>query len=487
LVAVLWLALLGVLIRPGAALAQAEGPVYALRGMLSQAANQPYDTLLTALDGSTYGLVGQTPDVEAEIVLLRSQGKDDIVKVWGSRYVPAAEGGVPLIVVSAIQAETPFPAGTPAPPSGPTPVPTAVVPTIVVEAAVINVRSGPGTNYPPIGTLVAGQSCTIVARNRAATWWRVNCAGGLNGWVFGELVAVSGTANQVPVEEPAPPPTPAPPATYSGWKASFYTNRFIRGEPTVIQDLPAVNFNWGRGSPAPGIPADNWSAVFERTLDFGYGNYSISAVVDDGVHIKVDGAILAGSWNVGSARRLGGQRVLSGRHHFRIEYFEAEGDAQLVLNISLVANSVDWQAAYFNNRDLAGSPVFARGEPNGGGTPLGFYWGAGAPAPSINLDNWSGRWTGSFWFNGGDYRFHATADDGIRVYIDNIRVIDAWGVGAHVDLSNRFDSLSRGQHTVTVELFDLEGTAQLFVSWERVGGSGDSGGGSGGGSGGRDQ
>ncbi len=467
--AILGMALLAALVWPGSALAQAEGPVYALRGTLSKADKQSYATLLTAMDGNQYGLVGQTPAIEAEIVLLRSQGEEGVVKVWGDRYAPANADAVALIVVSAIQAENPATL-TPEPPAAPTPVPTAVIPTIVVEAAVINVRSGPGTDYPAVGTLVAGQSCSIAARNQAATWWRVNCSTGVKGWVLGELVAISGTANQVPVESPAPPPTPAPATTFSGWKASFYTNRNVQGTPAVIQDVSSVNFNWGGGSPAAGIPADNFSAVFERSLDFGFGNYSINAVVDDGVHIYVDGALLATSWQVGSVRQIGGQRILSGRHAFRIEYFEADGNAQLVFNVVQLATGTDWQATYFGNRNLTGSPVLTRGEPRGV-QQLGFYWGDGAPGPGVPVDNWSVRWTGSFWFEGGNYRFDASVDDGVRVYIDNIRLIDAWQAGTHNNLSNSFDNLSQGHHTVTVEMFDTNATAFVFASWERIGGS----------------
>ncbi len=478
--AILWLTLVGALVLPGTVLAQAEGPVYALRGTLTKAENQSYATVLTAIDGSEFGLVGETPDIEAEIVLLRSQGADNIVKVWGDRYAAASETARPLIVVSAIQAENPAVQQTPEPPAptGPTPAPTVVIPTIVVEAVVVNVRSGPSTAYPSIGTLVAGQSCTIVARNQDASWWHVSCSSGENGWVFGELVAVIGGATQVPVEQPAPAPTPAPPATYAGWKSSFYANRDLSGNPVVVQDLPSLNFHWGGGSPATNVPADNFSARFERTLNFGYGNYSINATVDDGVRIYIDDQQLVNAWQVGSSRLVGGQRILNGSHRFRIEYFEATGDAELVFRVEQVANSTDWQASYFGNTGLSGSPIVTRGEPRAGDRPLGFNWGSTAPAlGEMNTDNWSGRWVGTFWFDGGDYRFRASADDGVRVFLDGIRLIDAWRDGVNNDNTANFSSLGAGNHTVTVEMYDKSGGAYLFVSWERTGSS----------SGGRDQ
>lgn len=43
-----------------------------------------------------------------------------------------------------------------------------------------------------------------------------------------------------------------------------------------------------------------------------------------------------------------------------------------------------WQAAYWNNADLAGSPVLWRAEAN-----LDYNWGTGSPAPEINADHFS--------------------------------------------------------------------------------------------------
>lgn len=46
-------------------------PVYALPGILRVASNQPFGTYLVASDGSLYGLSGETPAVEDQIVNYR--------------------------------------------------------------------------------------------------------------------------------------------------------------------------------------------------------------------------------------------------------------------------------------------------------------------------------------------------------------------------------------------------------------------------------
>jgi len=78
----------------------------------------------------------------------------------------------------------------------------------------MNVRSGPGTNYPVIGTASAGRSYPVTGKNAAHSWWRIDY-NGRDGWVAASLTATQGdTALVSIVSTPAPPkpqstPTPA--------------------------------------------------------------------------------------------------------------------------------------------------------------------------------------------------------------------------------------------------------------------------------------
>ena len=115
-------------------------------------------------------------------------------------------------------------------------------PVTVTVSQDMNVRGGPGTNYPVIGTAPAGASSTVVGRNADNSWLQVQYPPGSDntGWVFAELVAVNGNSETVAVAQaPAPPAQPAaqpapqqqdapPPApekkyqfTPTGWHASL--------------------------------------------------------------------------------------------------------------------------------------------------------------------------------------------------------------------------------------------------------------------------
>ena len=81
-----------------------------------------------------------------------------------------------------------------------------------VDQEQINVRSGPGTNYPSVGVLIGGEQVPAKGRSAAGLWIEVvypGVEGGL-AWVYAPLVTVFGTAELPIVEEP---PTPTPRVT----------------------------------------------------------------------------------------------------------------------------------------------------------------------------------------------------------------------------------------------------------------------------------
>ena len=82
---------------------------------------------------------------------------------------------------------------------------------LVTATVNANVRSGPDTAYDIVGSLVLGQTATIVGRNDAYTWWYIDYPGvaGNHAWIAGSVV----TSACVPavVQVVAAPPLPATP------------------------------------------------------------------------------------------------------------------------------------------------------------------------------------------------------------------------------------------------------------------------------------
>ena len=64
----------------------------------------------------------------------------------------------------------------------------------------VNVRLGPGLEFdPPIGAIAAGQTAELLARSHAGDWYKVRYADG-EGWVFADLVTVTGDISGLPIE-----------------------------------------------------------------------------------------------------------------------------------------------------------------------------------------------------------------------------------------------------------------------------------------------
>ncbi len=76
----------------------------------------------------------------------------------------------------------------------------------------LNIRSGPGTNYPVIGAARYGDEGEIVGRNANGDWWAVaapSLPGGI-GWVSADFVLATNAGNVPIIAAPTPPPTRTP-------------------------------------------------------------------------------------------------------------------------------------------------------------------------------------------------------------------------------------------------------------------------------------
>ncbi len=145
----------------------------------------------------------------------------------------------PDAVAAAPATPTPAPTDTPIPPTN-TPEPTltptasqtpepAVTATAtelpaprVVAQSQTNLRQGPGTAYPVVGSMAGGEQADVLGRNAENTWWQVTLADGIAGWVNASLVTANGAVDGVAIAQNIPtlsptntrPPAPptAPPA-----------------------------------------------------------------------------------------------------------------------------------------------------------------------------------------------------------------------------------------------------------------------------------
>ncbi len=270
------------------------------------------------------------------------------------------------------------------------------------------------------------------------------------------------------------PQTVYVPPSGGAWLAQFWNNTTQSGTPVYSRYDSTLNFQWGYGTPNPiTVFSDNFSARWTRTYNFIGGVYRFTLNADDGVRLWVDG--------VSVFDRLGYEGYQSnvfdvpigpGLHEIRVDFVELGGLAKVYASFYRVAGgappppppvpAVGWTAEFFNNTTLAGSPalVVATG-------PIDFNWGAGSIAPSVQVDNFTARFTSAPAFTGGTYRFYAQVDDGVRVWLDGTLILNEWREqslrGYYVDLP-----VAAGPHTVKVEYLELTGVSALKVYWVRL-------------------
>jgi hypothetical protein len=91
----------------------------------------------------------------------------------------------------------------------------------------------------------------------------------------------------------------------------------------------AVNFNWGEGAPAEGVPADHFSLRWQGYLLAPQkGVYTLVIHADDGARLYLDNQLVIDSW--GKMGRQTARWVLDEKPHpLRLEHHEGVGEAMM--------------------------------------------------------------------------------------------------------------------------------------------------------------
>jgi hypothetical protein len=85
----------------------------------------------------------------------------------------------------------------------------------------------------------------------------------------------------------------------------------------------------------------------------------------------------------------------------------------------------------------------------------------------VPVDNFSGRWVGTFSFSAGAHEFTAATNDGMRVWVDGALLIDRWfDQAATTYQATR--TLAAGEHEVKVDHYESAGTAAAQLSWRNL-------------------
>lgn len=159
-----------------------------------------------------------------------------------------------------------------------------------------------------------------------------------------------------------------------------------------------------------------------------------------------------------------------------IHVYEAEGTYDVSLEVTGDAGPVSLHrerfisvgprlgvhAEYFNEMNLSGPPALEREDPN-----IFFDWGLGSPDPVIQPDTFSCRWTGLIVPTvTASYTFATRSDDGVRVFIDNVAIINNWtDHGPTFNFSAPIVLNAGQEYDLRAEHYENAGQAVMELYW----------------------
>jgi hypothetical protein len=193
-------------------------------------------------------------------------------------------------------------------------------------------------------------------------------------------------------------------------------------------------------------------------------------------HLEIDGADVTGAmsvpdtggWSAWQTVSRGGLALAAGTHVLRLVMdangatgFVGDFDSIVFAPAAPAGGGTGLAAEYFANPTLSGTPALTRTD-----AAIDFDWGAGAPDPALPSDGFSVRWSGRVVPAFTEiHTFHATSDDGVRLWVDGRLLIDAWLDQAATEWSQSI-ALTAGQAVdLVMEYYENGGDAVARLAW----------------------
>lgn len=250
---------------------------------------------------------------------------------------------------------------------------------------------------------------------------------------------------------------------------------------------PKVDFDWGSGSPGPSMKADIFSVRWTGQIIPEYSEtYTFFVNSDDGVRLWINNKLIIDCWKPqydGAKEFCGKISLTAGKKYaFKMEYFDDVNDASAKLfwcshsqKKEIIPSSQLYpgdeptppeanhglMAQYFNDLDFKNLKM-TRTDP-----VINFNWFTRAPDDVLNKDKFTVRWTGKIDSRySEDYTFNVLADDGVRLWINNVLVIDQWGAkGKEREWKGNIYMRAGKKYDIKMEYFDDTGNATVKLSW----------------------
>ena len=270
---------------------------------------------------------------------------------------------------------------------------------------------------------------------------------------------------------------------------SPFPGQFVVGAGDGSVRVFQVNLvNDQKNPPAPGEPKPRSGNQIREMRGHEGAVYAVAADAKAIYSGGEDGKVIAWNWNNGKVREWteakadiwgltlssDGKWLAAASRDGKVRVYSAERGllfwelpftpppGAITAPVALRGKGTGLTGTYFTNKTLAGDPFFARLDSRFDATF------SGPQAPGMQPDNWSVRWEGFVEAPvSGPYSFVTRSDDGIRLWVNGLPLVDAWvDRGATEDTPARVVILKEGQRVpIKIEYFQGTGGAEMHLSW----------------------
>jgi hypothetical protein len=261
----------------------------------------------------------------------------------------------------------------------------------------------------------------------------------------------------------------------SGLSATYFDNLDFTGS-TLVRTDPQIDFDFGTGSPSRNLGPDQFAVRWSgQVLADRTETYTFYTQTDDGARLWIDGVQLVDDWNDhGIVENSGAINLIAGRKYdLKMEYYDngGSGFARLLWSSPSTPKAVvpadklfpptnGLAAQYFAGITLSGTPR-KRND-----AYVNFNWGTGFGDPNVGRELFSIRWSGKITPRFTEtYRFYANSDDGVRLWVNNVQIINAWTDHSPTENSGTIALTAGTSYPVRMEYYERGGGALAQLSW----------------------
>ena len=214
----------------------------------------------------------------------------------------------------------------------------------------------------------------------------------------------------------------------------------------------------------PAVPPANQVPVASFTRAPASGSAPLAVGFDASASSDPDDDYLLYHWSFGDGASATGSIV--SHTYASVATFTATLTVTDAVGASAQASAIvsatpsGLQGDYFDNMDLT-NLVLTRTD-----ATVDFDWGSGSPAPAVGANTFSVRWTGRILPAYTEtYSLYTTSDDGIRLWIDDLLVIDHWTDHAPTELGGAIALAGGSLHAIRIEYYENGGGAVARLAW----------------------